>query len=220
MLRWLGNALASSIGRKIVMGATGLLLVGFLVEHLAGNLELYRGADGAAFDEYVAFMQSFGPLLTVAEIGLALLFLCHIYLGLRLTLENRQARKQGYVVRNDHGARTFASASMHVTGALLLAYLIKHLYDFRFDAGFFDDPSGTVAATLSRPAHGLPYLAAAIVLGVHLRHGFRSAFQSIGVSHPRLDGLLEKIGLVVAALFALGFASFPIYFMLFWSPGE
>jgi len=220
MLRWLGNALASSIGRKIVMGATGLLLVVFLVEHLAGNLELYRDADGAAFDEYVAFMKGFGPLLTVAEVGLALLFLCHIYLGLRLTLENRQARKHGYVVRNDHGARTFASASMHVTGALLLAYLLKHLYDFRLDGGFFEDPAGTVATTLSRPAHGLPYLLAAVVLGVHLRHGFRSAFQSIGVSHPRLDGLLEKAGLVVAALFALGFASFPLYYMLFWSPGE
>ena len=219
MLRWIGNALASSVGRKLVMGLTGLLLVGFLVEHLHGNLKLYEDTDGTAFNGYVDFLQGFGPLLAVAEIGLALLFLSHIYLGLRLTLENRQARDQRYVVRSNRGAQTFASASMHVTGALVLAYLVKHLLDFRFAPDFFEDPAASVKATLSQPVHGLFYLAAAIVLGVHLRHGFRSAFQSLGASHPKLDPLLERLGMLVAAVFALGFASFPIYYLLFWSEG-
>ena len=212
-----GNALASSIGKKIVMGLTGLLLVGFLVEHLHGNLKLIEDPSGEAFDGYVRFLKSFGPLLTIAEIGLALLFLVHIYLAFRLTLENVQARRQRYAVRNDRGAKTFGSASMFFTGALILAYLLKHLLDFRLDARFFDDPDALVKATLSQPRHGVVYLLAALVIGVHLSHGFRSALQSLGVNHPRWNPLLQRIGLLVAVVFTIGFASLPLYFLFFWS---
>src|SRR5262249_44894579 len=136
MLRPFGNALASSVGRKVVLGFTGLLLVGFLAEHLYGNLQLYRDHDGAAFRGYVEGMKAFGPLLPVAEVLLAGLFMCHIYLAFRITLENRDARSVRYAFRNTHGAKTLGSASMFFTGALVLCYLIKHLLDFRFDAGF------------------------------------------------------------------------------------
>ena len=206
------DALASSVGKKIVMGLTGLLLVGFLIEHLHGNLKLFEDSSGESFNAYVEFLQSFGPLLLVAELGLAALFLCHIALAVRLTLENIQARKQKYVVRSNRGAQTFGSVTMFFTGALITGYLVKHLYDFRFDSVFFDDPAAAVKRTLSQPQHGLAYLAAAIVLGVHLSHGFRSAFQSIGLSHPRLNPLLEKLGYGLAALFAIGFAAFPHLF--------
>ncbi len=215
MLRWIGETLSSSVGRKIVVGATGLLLVGFLVEHLHGNLKLYEDSSGERFADYVRFMQSFGPLLTLAELGLAALFLCHIAIALQLTLENRNARKQRYVVRNNRGAQTIGSISMHVTGAALLLYLLKHLVDFRFDSRFFDDPAGLVRSTLSKPAHGIFYVAGALVLGLHLSHGFRSAFQSLGISHPRWNSALQKLGIVVALVFALGFASFPLYFLFF-----
>jgi len=217
MLRWIGNALNSSVGKKIVMGLTGLLLVGFLIEHLLGNLKLYEG-DGQPFNEYVDYLQGFGPLLDVAEVLLALLFLCHIFLALRLTLENRQARAQRYQVRNNRGKETFGSVSMFATGALILGYLLKHLTDFRFKTGFLEDPKAHVAATLSNPGTAVIYLAASVVVGVHLSHGFRSAFQSIGASHPKLDPILERVGRALAVLFALGFASFPIYFLFFWSP--
>lgn len=219
MLRWLGNALASSVGRKIVLGLTGLLLVGFLVEHLVGNLTLYGDADGAAFNGYVAYLKRFGPLLLVAEIALGLLFACHAFLAIRLTLENRQARSQRYVVRNDRGAQTFASISMFVTGALVLAYLMKHLYDFRFDARFEEDPAALVKSTLGQARNALVYVVAALVVGVHVSHGFRSAFQSLGISHPKLDPLLVVLGRVLAVVFALGFASFPIFYLFFWSGG-
>lgn len=215
MLRWLGNALASSVGKKAVMGLTGLLLVGFLLEHLHGNLKLYEEGDG--FDEYVAWLQGFGPLLVVAELGLAALFLCHVFLAFRLTLENRQARSQGYAARNNRGAQSFGSVSMFVTGSLLLAYCLKHLYDFRFDGAFFDGPADMVRATLSQPGNALIYVAASVVLGIHLSHGFRSAFQSLGASHPKLDAILEKAGIAVAVFFALGFGSFPVYFLFIWS---
>lgn len=215
MLRWLGNALASSVGRKIVVGSTGLLLVAFLVEHLHGNLKLYEGDE--AFDGYVEYLQGFGPLLHVAELGLAALFLCHIFLALRLTMENRLARRQRYVVRNNRGGQTPGSVSMFATGAVLLGFLLKHLYDFRFDGEFFDHPAESVRETLARPGTALIYLAASITLGVHLSHGIRSAFQSLGLSHPKLDAILERVALPIAVLFAIGFASFPMYYAFFRS---
>ncbi|HED64234.1 MAG TPA: succinate dehydrogenase cytochrome b subunit [Planctomycetes bacterium] len=214
MLRWIANALTSSVGRKIVLGLTGLLLVGFLFEHLHGNLKLYEG-DGEAFVDYVNWLQGYGWLLRVAEFGLLGLFVAHIVIALRLTLENREARRTGYVVRSSTGKKTAASASMFVTGALLIAFLIKHLLDFRFHHEFFDDPSGEVREHLASPGTAAIYILAALVLGLHLSHGFRSAFQSIGASHPKLDPILEKLGPLVAALLALGFASFPVYFLFF-----
>jgi len=219
-MRWFGNALASSVGKKIVLGCTGLLLVGFLAEHLHGNLKLLEDPSGEAFDGYVSFLQGFGPLLTVAEIGLGLLFLAHVYLAFRLTQENWQARKQGYAMRGHRGAKTPGSVSMFFTGALILGYLLKHLLDFRLDGSFFEDPSGAVKATLSQPGHAVVYLIAALVLGLHLSHGFRSAFQSIGINHPRWNPVLVVLGKVVAFVFAAGFAAFPIYFLFFWSQGS
>ena len=116
----------------IVMGLTGLLLVGFLAEHLYGNLKLvpvFGDDQGVKFEEYRDGLHSFGIWLKFAEVGLVALFLCHAYLGIRLSLENREARKQRYVIRSDRGAQTFGSASMFVTGALVLGYLIKHILE-------------------------------------------------------------------------------------------
>lgn len=219
-MSWFGNALASSVGKKMVMGLTGLLLVGFLVFHLKGNLTLFEDPSGRHFDEYVAFLQGFGPLLLVAEIGLALLFLAHVFLAFRLTLENIQARRQRYAVRSTRGAASVASLSMFYSGALILGFLLKHLYDFRFDHRFLGDPDALVKATLHQPGHALVYLAAAAVLGLHLSHGFRSALQSLGVNHPSWNPWLERLGKLLAFVFAAGFAAFPIYFLLFWSDGS
>jgi succinate dehydrogenase / fumarate reductase cytochrome b subunit len=221
MLRWLGNALSSSVGRKIVMGLTGLLLVGFLVEHLLGNLTLFEDGDGSAFHEYKAFMESFGPLLTVAEIGLFLLFGAHIVLALRLSIENREARRTRYLIRANRGKANAASLSMLITGSVILIYLVKHVFfDFRFNAGYHEAPAQTVKETLASPLSGFFYLAAMGILGLHLAHGFRSAFQSLGLSHPKLDPLLDRAGIAVAVLFGLGFAVFPIYYLFLWNGGS
>lgn len=219
MLRWLGNTLGSTIGKKLVMGLTGFLLVGFLIEHLVGNLTLFQDSDGQAFNDYVAYLMGFGPVLLVAEVGLAALFLCHIYLAFRLTLENREARKGGYVIRSDRGGKTFGSASMFVTGALVLAYILKHLYDFRFDGRFKDDPASLVKSTLAQPGTAFIYLGALVALAIHLSHGFQSAFQSLGFNHPRYTPCLRATAIAVGVLFALGFAAFPIYFCFFWTDG-
>ena len=139
--------------------------------------------------------------------------MCHVYLALRLTMENVAARKERYVVRNDRGAKTFGSASMFATGSLILLFLIKHMLDFRFNADFHEDPSGVVVEMMSSPLHGGIYIAAALVVAVHLSHGIQSAFQSLGFNHPRWTPLVKCAGLGIAALLGLGFAAIPAYFL-------
>jgi succinate dehydrogenase / fumarate reductase cytochrome b subunit len=215
-MTWLRRTFGSSLGRKYLMAATGLLLVGFLVVHLGGNLLIYSGPRAQAFDEYAAKLDG-NPLLPVAEIALALLFVVHIALALRVTLENREARSQGYAVRASLGQKTLASASMILTGLLVLVFLVVHLFDFR--VGKLLHEPGTSLASLVRRRLATPvgagiYLLGVLALGVHLRHAFRSAFQSLGVSHPHLNPILERAGWAVAILLAAGFASFPLYFLM------
>lgn len=220
MLRPIGNALASSVGKKIVMGITGLMLVGFLIEHLIGNLKLtplpaVGGTDGSEFDAYVDFMTGLGIFKVVGELGILALFVIHVFLAVRITLENREARKNRYVARADNGAKTPASASMFITGALILGYLIKHLLDFRFNDAFHEAPAATVVETLSIPLNAYIYIAVSIVVGIHVSHGFRSAFQSLGASHPQWNPVLVITGKALAALFAIAFAWIPIYILFF-----
>jgi succinate dehydrogenase / fumarate reductase cytochrome b subunit len=198
------------------MAATGLLLVGFLFVHLAGNLLVYSGQGGAAFDAYAAKLDS-NPVLPVAEIGLAALFAAHIALALRVSLENREARTRGYSVRASLGRRTLSSASMVATGLTVLVFLIVHLYDFR--VGKLLEHAGTslwqmVRLRLSTPVGAGIYLVGVGALSLHLRHAFRSAFQTLGANHPHLNPLIERTGWAVAILLGIGFASFPVFFLL------
>ena len=211
-MRWLTHFLSSSIGKKTLMALTGLALIGFLFVHLGGNLILYAGDD--AFREYVEGIQAWGVLLYVAEAGLALLFLAHIGLGLRVSMENREARKERYRMRASRGGSTAGSLSMLVTGVVVLLFLVVHLWHFRFDDEFLDRPGGLVRETLSKPVPALVYLLGVAALTLHLTHAFQSACQTLGVNHPSLTPLLKKAGLGLGLLLGLGFASFPLVFLL------
>ena len=198
------------------MAASGLSLVGFLIAHLAGNLLIFSGEDGSAFDSYAKALES-NPLLPFAEIALALLFVVHIAMALSVSFRNREARSQGYAVRANMGRKTLASASMLVTGLVVLVFLAVHLYDFRVGK-MLGDPHPSLAAMvrerLATPLGAGIYLVGVGALAVHLRHAFRSAFQSLGISHPRLNPALEKAGIVAAIVLGLGFAAFPLVFLI------
>jgi succinate dehydrogenase / fumarate reductase cytochrome b subunit len=215
MLRWLTALLKASIGKKLVMAVSGLLLIGFLVVHLSGNLLLYVDAQGATFNSYGRAMDE-NPLIPIAEIGLFALFVIHIVFALRVSLENREARRERYSVRASSGASTFASSTMVITGIIVLLFLLVHLWDFRIGKLMAENREAGLAALvrrrLSEPWVAGLYLLGVIALGVHLRHAFRSAFQTLGASHPRLDPLLVKLSIALAILFTLGFASFPLFF--------
>jgi succinate dehydrogenase / fumarate reductase cytochrome b subunit len=211
MFARLGLFLGSSIGRKIVMALTGLLLVVFLIAHLAGNLLIFKDEDGAAFNAYAHVLET-NPLLPFAEGGLIVLFGVHLFLAFRVTMDNREARKSRYAVNASRGERTLASSSMFITGAIILAFVIVHLLDFRFNTRASDGLAAMLVRRLSEPVGAAIYLIGVLALGVHLSHAVRSALQSLGLNHPRFNGLIKTAGPLLAGVLFLGFASFPVLF--------
>ncbi len=216
-MSWLERFLHSSIGRKALMAVTGLLLIGYLVLHLAGNLTLYADEKGESFNTYAESIAG-NPLLPLAEVGLLALFLVHIGLGVRVALANREARKAGYRVRTSLGQRTFSSSTMLVTGVLVLVFLVVHVYDFRLPKLMGSPEAADLALLVKRrlasPIGAGIYLLGVGALGLHLAHAFQSAFQTLGVNHPRYRPLIARAGLALAVLLFLGFASFPIVFLV------
>jgi len=212
MLSWLRRTLSSSIGKKALMALTGLLLIGFLLVHFAGNLLLYAGDDGHAFTQYALAFESKPALLYAAEVLLTALFVVHIVLGIRVTLQNREARAERYRARASHGARTPGSATMIVTGLVLLLFLLVHVYDFRLTKDSGDELVGLVRARLSGGIGFLIYTLGVVALGLHLSHAFQSALRSLGVDHPRYDRLVRGASIALGVVLGLGFLSFPLVF--------
>ncbi len=223
MPTWLQKIFSSSLGKKYLTAITGLLLVLFLVAHLAGNLIVYKDAE--SFNAYAHLLET-NPLLPLAEAGLVVLFLAHIGLAVRVTLENKKARASRYAVQADKGRKTTASATMIWTGLILLGFILLHIWNFRI--GKLSDPGYATAQatgahydlyTLVKRELQQPWLAWAYVLGMgalgfHLWHALRSVFQTLGASHPHLDEAWEKLRWLAVVL-ALGFTSFPLYFLFF-----
>ena len=203
--------LESSIGKKIMVALAGLLLCGFLITHLAGNLFLFVGAT--AFNRYAEFLES-QALLPLAEGGLVVLFLVHIALSVRARFANMAARPVGYQVSSDKGARTPGSRTMAVGGSLILLFIIIHVATIKYQAG------GAMGATLydhvtgwfRNPLYAGFYVLAMIALGLHLSHGVQSAFQTLGINHPRYTPAIKKLSVAFAVVISLGFAVMPIYF--------
>jgi succinate dehydrogenase / fumarate reductase cytochrome b subunit len=223
VLSVLVKALSSSVGKKFVMGFTGLLLCGFLVAHLAGNLLLYVGPD--AYNKYAHALHSEPALLLVAEVVLYALFLIHILLAFIVTRENQSARGQRYAIKRsklDAAPQTTSSpvhpeAWMFTSGAIVLFFLIVHLLQFTFHKWpWFTTPSGEEPFTkairiLSDNFTAGVYLIGVIILGIHLWHGFASAFQSLGITHPKYSGFIKWAGVIFACVIAIGFASFVFF---------
>ncbi len=207
MICRLCSLLNSSIGKKIQVALAGLLLCGFLVTHLAGNLLLFVGE--ATFNRYAETLEH-NPLLIPAEIVLGGLFLIHIVLALKLKLENRAARPVAYLDAQSKGGRTAGSSTMAVTGTLVLAFLIVHIKTLKFG----DDPKGLydlVLRMFGNPLYSGFYVVAMGGLMLHLSHGFQSAFQTFGVNHPRYTPLIKRVGAIFAFVIAGGFAFIPIW---------
>lgn len=206
-MRWLCDWAHSSIGRKFMVGAAGLLLCGFLVTHLAGNLLLLAGEG--TYNHYASILEA-NPLLPLAEIILAALFLLHILASLIVTYQNRRARPVAYEIRNSKGGSTVGSSTMIYSGLLVLVFLIIHIKTFKFgDAseGLFK----LVMAAFRNKYYALFYVLAMGALSLHLSHGFQSAFQTFGVNHPKYTPLIKRAGLAFALAIALGFAILPVW---------
>lgn len=207
------------------MGLSGLALVGFMVTHMAGNLLLYI-PGGEAFNGYVLGLHSWGWLLIAAELGLAFLFIFHIVLAIQLKLENKSARPVGYDKIQTKGGPSrwsFASVNMMITGTILAVFLVLHVKKFRFgpgiEQGYVTTIKGQETRDLYRLVHetfqdplyvGL-YVAVMIFFGFHIRHGFWSAFQSLGLMRPRYSGFINAMAIIIALIFVVGFIGMPIF---------
>ena len=196
-MSWFSQTFSSSLGKKYIMAITGLLLGGFLLVHAAGNSSIFWGRH--AFISYAEHLHSLGPLVPVAEFILLAIFLLHIVTGISLYFKNLQARSDRYAVSKQAGGRTLGSKTMPYTGALILLFILVHLFNVRFT-----DQSVPVADIvgniLSRPLYTLVYAAGMVILALHISHGFWSLFQTLGLSHPRYDGPVRNVTYIVAAL--------------------
>jgi len=209
---WLIKTVGTSVGKKLLMALTGLAFCGFLAAHLAGNLTLYGGAD--AFNSYAEHLHSLGPLITVAELGLLALFLVHVLTGLLLFVQNLKARPQRYAVDHSAGGRTVGSRTMPYTGVLILLFIIYHLMNFHFVDKSHTTIFAIVAAAFANPIQMFLYIAAVIVVGVHVSHGFWSLFQTFGANHPKYMPVIQALGLLFAILMGVGFGFIPVYVAL------
>ena len=200
----------TSIAKKQLVALTGLALVGFLFTHLAGNLLMYKGAK--AFDSYAEFLES-QPLLPLAEAGLAVVFLAHIFLGLKVTLENWRARPTRYEVEATAGGRTPGSSTMRYSGTMTLVFLVVHITTFKIlrPEGPGESLWGWILFNFKHPVYMAFYVLAMVSLGLHMSHGIKSAFQTLGLQHPRYTPFIERAGLAVSLALAAGFGSLPVW---------
>ncbi len=201
-MSWFKQTCLSSVGKKYIMAVTGFMLGGFLLVHAAGNSSIFFGRH--AFNSYAEHLHSLGFLINIAEIALLSVFLLHIITGISLFLQNLSARNNRYAVRKSAGGRTWGSRTMPYTGLAILAFILLHLINVRF-VNQHQPVADIVNAVLTRPVYSLVYGTAMLILGLHISHGFWSVFQSLGVNHPKYNGLLRTISwigcLIIAGVF-------------------
>jgi len=211
-MNWFTETFGSSVGKKLMMAATGLLFCVFLVLHLAGNLTIYMGKD--VFNSYAEHLHSLGPLITLAEWGLLIFAVIHVSTGLLLFYQNFKARPERYSVNKRAGGRTLGSATMPYTGVILLLFVIYHLLNFHFVDKTHTTIFQIVSNAFAQPSYVLIYTFAMIIAAVHVSHGFWSAFQTLGANHPKYTPFLRGLSLVFSLVIGIGFGFIPIYVSL------
>ncbi len=199
------------VGKKAVMAVTGAILAVYVVAHMLGNLQIFLGR--AQINGYAVFLHSHTVLLWIARIILLAGVIVHVITAVLLWLQNRAARPVGYV-RSRRVPPGYASRTMYWTGPLLALYVIYHVMHLTLgDAGlpFRElDAFDNMVGGFSLPAVSAVYIAAMVVLGMHLYHGIWSMFQDFGVSNPRYSMLLKRFSKGIAIIVAAGFVSIPV----------
>lgn len=219
----------STVGKKWVMAVSGIFLMLFLIAHLAGNLTMFVPDGGETFNQYAHKLESMGVLLYVAEAVLLALFLFHVVAAFQVHWAKKRARAGGYAMEISKGGpskMTVASRSMIITGIILLIFVPAHIWMFKFNAGqgfTYAEVGGeevknlyvVVVEKFQSPVITFWYTAVMLLLGLHLRHGFWSALQSLGAMSPRWTPLIYTVGFLFALLLAGGFLVLPLYFFIF-----
>jgi succinate dehydrogenase / fumarate reductase cytochrome b subunit len=204
----------SSIVRKFIMALSGLFLIIFLITHLVIN-SLTLASSKDLFNEAAHFMAT-NPIIYAMQYVLALGFIIHIGMGIKLTIQNKRARSQEYVYNKMSKNTDLSSRSMIVSGGLVIVFLALHLRDYFYQMKFVGLPEGTtdydlVVNLFTNPYYTAVYVIAFIVLGIHLNHGFKSAFQSMGANHKKYNPLIKIVSTAYSIVIALGFSTIAIF---------
>ncbi len=224
---------STAVGKKYVMGLTGIAMMGFVLFHMIGNLKMYAGA--ADLDHYAHFLQTLlyplapkGWVLWILRGGLISMLFLHLHAAWSLTVLNRHARPVKYQSKRDYQIANFASRTMRWSGMIVLAFIVWHLLDLTFgvvnshvgemithtgDEESVKSVYASVVHSFERTPVALFYVVANILLGIHLFHGTWSIFQSLGWNNPRFNNWRRGFATGFASLVVLGNVSFPIAVM-------
>ncbi len=206
----------TTVGKKVIMAVTGIILFGFVVGHLLGNLQIYQGAE--KLNHYAVALRNLAPLLWGTRIVLLISVILHIWSSFQLWLLQREARPVGYVKKVNMNS-TYASRVMYWSGPIILAFVIFHLLHFTFGTihpgGPFDEHNvyNNVVYGFQFWPVSLFYIVAMIMLCYHLYHGLWSMFQTLGFSHPVYTPWIQTLAKAVAILIAVGNISIPVAVM-------
>lgn len=209
---------SSSVGTKLLMGVTGAALFLYMVLHLAGNALIFAGPE--VFNEYSHALIS-NPLIIPIEIGLLAIFVIHIYKAIRMWTANSAARPVAYAKKELAGhtsRKSLASSTMIWSGLFIMLFVVIHVKQFKFGSWYqtvSDSPIRdlwrTEVEVFQNPLWVTVYVIATLLVGLHLRHGFASAFQSLGLDHPVYTRRLTLIGIGFALLIGIGLAIIPVW---------
>ncbi|MAT39556.1 MAG: hypothetical protein CL946_08120 [Ectothiorhodospiraceae bacterium] len=212
--------LQSTILSKVVMAATGVILILFVLGHMLGNLQIFIGQD--QFNDYAEKLQSLGPGLWAIRLFLLLCVVLHIITSLYLKKLNSDARPVQYVYQNTVQA-TLASRTMLISGLMIFFFVVYHLLHFTIGTIEPSTFKGTIVDYAGRPdvysmvIYGFQnifisasYLIAMVLLGFHLIHAVPSMFQTLGINHPKCNPLIHGLGPVLSVIIVVGYISIPI----------
>jgi len=215
-MKWFTNAVSSSIGKKILMALTGLFLISFLIVHCGINAMIFYNDGGATFTHWAHFMGT-NPIIRTLEIILILGFLIHIIDAYILWRQNKNARPIAYQYVKHSEKVTWHSRSMTLLGTLILLFLVIHTSTFwipnrtnQFLKGEELPLYAMMLKKFQNPFLVLIYIAGCISLFWHLLHGFKSAFQSLGISHPKYNQAIAFLGISFSIIVSIIFAMMPI----------
>ncbi|MFA6234844.1 MAG: succinate dehydrogenase cytochrome b subunit [Bacteroidota bacterium] len=214
----------STILSKVVMAGTGLLLVLFILGHMAGNLQMHLGQE--KMNVYAQTLQHLGGALWVIRAVLLLFLVLHIITSIRLKALNLSARPQAYAFKNTVKA-TLASRTMIWTGVMIALFLTYHLLHFTVKAtnpqygGLFDslgrhDVYSMVIFGYQNILISIVYIAAMCLLGFHLIHAIESMFQTLGVNHPKYNSFIHGFSVTLSLVIVIGFISIPLGVIFGW----
>jgi succinate dehydrogenase / fumarate reductase cytochrome b subunit len=220
-MNWFIKTFSYSIGRKLIMGATGLFFVIFLCEHVMGNFLLFADDGGAEYNLYSHTLTHnviVGPIIKIVEIFLFASFIIHAFDGTILWVKNRRSRPIGYEMTRRGQNSSWNSRNMMLTGAILFIFLIIHLGTFFYPYRVTETVPNLylrVHDEFQSPWFTGFYVFSMVMLALHLNHGFSSAFQTLGMRNQKYFPFLQRLGLILSILISAGFASQPLYFLFF-----